>query len=85
MKNAMVSELKARLSSYLAEIRAGQTVVVYDRKTPVARLVPYREDRDDFAVIEAVAPPESLMKIGGVRPGRRVDVDKLLRETRGDR
>jgi len=36
-----VAELKARLSSYLRAARRGETVTVYDRGTPVARLVPY--------------------------------------------
>ena len=36
-----VAALKARLSEYLRAVRQGQAVVVYDRDTPVARLVPY--------------------------------------------
>lgn len=36
-----VRALKAQLSEYLARAAAGQDVVVTDRGTPVARLVPY--------------------------------------------
>jgi prevent-host-death family protein len=36
-----VAELKARLSAYLRRARGGEAVTVYDRDTPVARLVPY--------------------------------------------
>jgi prevent-host-death family protein len=36
-----VAELKARLSAYLRATRRGEAVTVYDRDTPVARLVPY--------------------------------------------
>jgi prevent-host-death family protein len=36
-----VAELKARLSMYLRAARRGEAVTVYDRDTPVARLVPY--------------------------------------------
>jgi prevent-host-death family protein len=36
-----VAELKARLSAYLRRARRGEAVTVYDRDTPVARLVPY--------------------------------------------
>lgn len=36
-----VAELKAQLSAYLHAARAGQSVTVCDRETPVARLVPY--------------------------------------------
>jgi prevent-host-death family protein len=39
-RTAQVSELKAGLSAYLARVKAGEEVVVTDRGTPVARLVP---------------------------------------------
>src|SRR2546427_561212 len=42
MKRAMVSDLKVHLSAYLAEVRRGESVVVCDRTTPIARLVPDR-------------------------------------------
>jgi prevent-host-death family protein len=37
---AKVSELKAQLSRYLDRVKAGQEVVITDRGTPVAKLVP---------------------------------------------
>ncbi len=40
MKTAAVSELKARLSEYLNQVKAGMEVLVTDRGKPVARLVP---------------------------------------------
>jgi len=85
MKTAKVSELKAKLSSYLSEVRGGGTVIVYDRNTPIARLVPFHEDPDDLVIVDAPASPSELKKIKGVRPRKRVDVNKLLRESRGDR
>ncbi len=85
MKTAKVSELKAKLSAYLSEVRGGGTVIVYDRNTPIARLVPFHEEPDDVVIVEASAAASSLKKIKGVRPKKRIDVDKLLRELRGDR
>ena len=85
MKTAKVSELKAKLSAYLAEVRGGGTIVVYDRKTPIARLVPFQEEDDGLIVIEASAPPAELKRIKGVRPKKPIDVDKLLAELRRDR
>jgi antitoxin (DNA-binding transcriptional repressor) of toxin-antitoxin stability system len=38
MQKATISELKNSLSAYLKKVRAGQTVVIYDRDQPVARL-----------------------------------------------
>ena len=85
MKSANVSELKAKLSAYLSEVRKGDTVVVYDRKTPIARLVPFREDEDDLVVVQASARPAVLKKLKGVRPKRSFDLDKLLKDLRQDR
>ena len=39
-QTAKVSELKAKLSGYLAKVRRGATVTVCDRQTPIAQLVP---------------------------------------------
>ena len=84
MKTAKVSELKAKLSAYLAEVRGGGTVVVYDRATPIARLVPFQGD-DDLVIMDASAPASELRKIKGVKPRKRIDLDRVLRESRGDR
>ena len=85
MTRAKVSELKARLSAYLAAVRAGGEVVVCDLETPIARIVPVDTSVDDVSTIPASVPPASLKKITGVRPKASVDVDSLLRELRRDR
>jgi len=85
MKSAKVSELKARLSAYLAEVRVGKTVTVYDRSTPIARIVPFQEDPEDLVVLEASRPSSDLKKIKGVRPRKKLNLDKILRESRRDR
>lgn len=38
MEKATISELKNRLSEYLQKVRAGHSVLVFDRDQPVARL-----------------------------------------------
>lgn len=40
MKTASISVAKNRLSAYLDLVRAGESVTITDRGTPVARLVP---------------------------------------------
>jgi prevent-host-death family protein len=85
MRRAKVSELKARLSAYLAEVRAGDEVLVCDRSTPIARLVPVTDGADDLHITPATASPATLKKITGVRPKQRIDVDALLAELRRDR
>ena len=85
MTTAKVSELKARLSAYLAHVRAGGEVLVCDRTTPIARLVPVNEERDDLQVIAESMSPATLKRITGVRPNKPMDVDRLLNELRRDR
>ena len=42
MKKTGVADLKARLSEHLRAVRKGEEVVVMDRETPIARIVPYK-------------------------------------------
>jgi prevent-host-death family protein len=56
MRQTNVSDLKARLSEYLAAVRNGETVVVHDRRTPIARLVPFEQQADELQVAEPTRP-----------------------------
>jgi len=47
-----VAELKARLSHYLRAVRAGRSLTVYDRDTPVARLVPVAPGPGDLPSVK---------------------------------
>lgn len=85
MSDVKVSELKAKLSAYLSEVRRGGTVIVYDRATPIARLMPFESEPDDLVITDASVKPAELKRIKGVRPMKPVDADKLLRELRQDR
>ena len=85
MSTVKVSELKARLSAYLTEVRRGGKVLVYDRNTPIAQLIPFQEGENDLAIIEPSLPITELKTIKGVRPRKPIDVDKLLSELRADR
>lgn len=40
MKKAKIGELRNGLSRYLAHVRAGGTVIVYERDTPIAEITP---------------------------------------------
>ena len=39
-KPLRVAEFKANLSAYLREVRTGKTLTIYDRDTPIVRVVP---------------------------------------------
>lgn len=85
MKDATISELKAHLSAYLAAARAGDTVVVHDRRTPIARIVPIDGTGDDFQVDEATGPLPPLARRGSIKLARPIDVVEVLRDDRGQR
>jgi prevent-host-death family protein len=78
-----VAEFKARLSQYLREVRAGRSLVVFDRDTPVARVVPVTPGAEDLPSRRPVR------RLADVRlpppPRRRPDVDAALAEQRRER
>jgi prevent-host-death family protein len=44
MRTAAVSKLKASLSEYLRGVKAGEELLVTDRGSPIARIVPIRNE-----------------------------------------
>ena len=85
MKHAQIAELKAHLSQYLAQVRRGETVVVCDRRTPIARLVPYTEAEDSFVVREPTISAADLKSVPGVKLKRGIDLLRILRDSRDQR
>lgn len=68
MAVAGIADLKARLSEYLAKVRAGEEVLVTDRGTPIARIMPLP------APDSAGGGWEELERAGLIRrPDRRLD------------
>jgi prevent-host-death family protein len=45
MSRVGIADLKAHLSQHLRRVRAGRTITVVDRDTPVAQIVPYDAER----------------------------------------
>lgn len=95
MSTASVSELKARLSAYLREVRQGGEVQVLDRGKPIARLVPLAAEGvgDHGADTRRRA---RLIASGILRPGSGIDLSfqalpgsaqlrQALEEERADR
>jgi antitoxin (DNA-binding transcriptional repressor) of toxin-antitoxin stability system len=82
MLNAKISQLKAKLSSYIAKVRKGQTVVIFDRETAVARMIPIGPAQASLLIVRApVGPiPKRKAKVAIQR-----DVVELLREDRDQR
>ena len=87
-KKVRVAELKARLSHYLRLARAGETVTVCDRDTPIARIVPYVQEIGPhrLTMIEPEPGSPKLHEIP-IPPAPKLDFDivELLREDRDKR
>ena len=45
--NVGVRDLKSRLSEYLRQVKAGQTIVITEHGRPVGRIVPAAQSLDD--------------------------------------
>ncbi|HVS21498.1 MAG TPA: type II toxin-antitoxin system prevent-host-death family antitoxin [Pyrinomonadaceae bacterium] len=55
MKIVNIAELKNRLSTYLNDVKAGEEILVRDRRLPIARIVPLHHDDDQDDELVALA------------------------------
>jgi prevent-host-death family protein len=85
MKRVGIADLKAHLSQYLAEVEAGETIIVCDRRRPVARMSAEQPEKRPLAVQRARGPLPRLEDLPGPPPHLPVDVVEVLRELRRDR
>lgn len=87
MSGVRVADLKSRLSEHLRKVRAGRTVTVLDRSTPIARIVPY-EDADSSLTVRIPLPDAPSLKQLSLPPPLRIRRDivaLLLEERQGER
>lgn len=75
MKRATITEVKNGLSALIDRVRAGETVVITDRGTPVARLEPMTSSP------AADGRLERLERAGVIRRGATPPPLDLIRET----
>ena len=75
MTKAGIADLKNNLSRYLSVVRGGGEVVVLDRDTPVARIVPFTRPLGVGAGPEQTAPEDerlaAMERQGLIRRGDR--------------
>lgn len=82
MSSVRVADLKSRLSEHLRKVRAGRSVTVFDRSTPIARIVPY-EEGSSLIVRKPVPGAPSLQQVPLPPPLRlHRDIVALLLEER---
>ena len=86
MKRVLISELKSHLSEHLRAVQGGEPIVVMDRKTPIARIVPYDNPAHGI-VIRKPKPGAPLVRDIPMPPPVAIDVDlmKVLEEERAER
>jgi prevent-host-death family protein len=82
-----IAELKGKLSEYLRAVRKGGEIVIKDRETPIARLVPYAASRPRLVMIPATRPLKEMDELPFFRPKglKPSDLEAALREERRDR
>ena len=82
MSGVRVADLKSRLSEHLRKARAGRTVTVLDRSTPIARIVPYEEQSSSVTVRSPLPGAPSLKQVSLPPLRLRRDIVALLLEER---
>lgn len=83
MNGVRVADLKSKLSEHLRKVRAGRSVTVFDRTTPIARIVPYEEESSSLLVRKPVPGAPSLQQVSLPPPLRlHRDIVAFLLEER---
>ncbi len=91
-----IGDLKNNLSAHLQRVRAGEEILVCDRDTPIAKLVPLT-GVEDFTQEEQALAAEGKLRLPRVSPTARaweafwklpapkVSADRVLEALRADR
>jgi prevent-host-death family protein len=97
MKTATITEVKNGLSAFIDRVRQGESVVILDRGTPVARLEPVRSSEDATGRLRRLeragavetartGTPLKRLRTPGPTPAAKASaVRALLEERRGGR
>jgi len=75
MRTVNIAELKNRLSTYITYAKAGETILIRDRNTPVAQLIPLPPD-DGLTEEERSLVADGILVVGR-RPRDLASLDKL--------
>ncbi len=74
MSTVNIRDLKTNLSSHLNKVRAGEEIVILDRSTPVAKIIPFNP------VIEPTGEEMQLVAAGILRLPTEVLLDSFWDE-----
>jgi prevent-host-death family protein len=89
-KEIRIASLKAHLSECVRAAQKGDEILIKDRETPVARLVPISEFPSPLQMIHAKRPGSGThhmrsVKLRGLKPGDAAKALAGVREERVDR
>ena len=87
MSNVRIADLKSHLSEHLRKVRAGRSLTILDRDTPIARVVPWEGGDLSLKVRPPLSGAPKLHRVKLPAPLRaHADVVTLLmQERQGDR
>lgn len=86
MLQVKISDFKSHLSEHIRSVRQGGVVVVMDRYSPVASLIPYVGSKGGLELIPATKKnPKSLQHLKKIKLKKPVDVLEILAQERADR
>ena len=87
MYEVKIADLKSRLSEHLRNVRAGRSLTVLERNTPIARIVPWKEGDASFDSRPPLPGAPLLRRVKLPPPlSLRGDIVKLLlKERQSDR
>jgi len=74
-----IAAFKSKLSAHLRSVRRGNELVIKDRDTPIARLVPYRNRRPRLQVRPATRSVDDLEKWLKSRPRLNLKITQTRR------
>lgn len=77
-----IKELKAQLSAYLRQVKAGGTVIITDRGQPIGRIVPMTQPVDTVleSLLQAGLIAWSGKKLSSLAPVARTQGDRTVAE-----
>jgi len=98
MASVQIADLKNNLSAYLRKVRTGEELIICDRKSPIAKIVPLSTGDLDLEEQELIAKglmlpaqkpfnAEAFFAIGrGIRrrPGTKAAIDRAMAAERED-
>lgn len=83
MLSVRIADLKSRLSEHLRKVRAGRSLTILDRDTPIARIIPWQDGDGAMKTRHPLAGAPKLQRVPLPPPlPLRTDIVKLLMEER---